>query len=1044
MTTSIYQSTDSTYNDKLYIAYAELNGGSANIYYMSKVKKPSTYDYHWRYTNTNPINDNDTFNIINNWEPTLSIPVISSYSTANYSEGQSGISNSPVTTNSPTSYNISLNKSEGNNNTITQDTGLNFNTTTGVISGTISQSTAGTYKYDITATNNGGTSNPYEITITIVDDIASPIIDYGSLTRNYTTLSPGETITPSINVASSWSISPDFPNYITFNNTNGTITVTPQSGITYNVSHIITATNTDIPPESDSKTLTFNITLALPQITGYSSTTVVEGQTVTLSPQGSYLSNASNTFNISTNTNNNGNTIVDEIGLSLNTSTGVISGTVKQQIEGTYNYTVSYSNSEGAGNDFTLTLSVQDDIDAPSINYSTTSYEFNIGTNQTIQAPTNTGGAISSWSMDSNTPLTNGLSLNTSTGVISGTITGTLTETKTFTVIASNTDNEISSATITITFKQPVPVITNYPVAHNYTEGLTDVLITPVTTNSPTSYSISLNKSEGNNNTITQDTGLSFNTTTGVISGTITQSTAGTYKYDITATNSGGTSNPYEITITIIDNIASPIIDYGSLTRNYTTLSPGETITPTINVTSSWSVSPELPSYISLNSNNGEIIVTPQSQTAYSGTHTVTATNSDSPQESDSKTFTFNITLATPQIIEYTSVSNNSISVIEGTSYTLTPSGTYLTGYGNNYTFTNTIGLTINSNTGVISGTISQNKAGTYNYTVNHSNSEGNGNDFIIAITVVDNIPDPTISYSASTYTGTVGESINIPAPTKTNVNTLSISPNLPDGLTLNADGSITGTPTSSSDALYTVTAFNNDTPTESVNTTIIITITSSVVNYTGLQVIPPMPNPSYPTSNITVGQPYVGITVSNNCYLFVYTSEPNYYSLALDKYTITNMSTSYSYTNISTTLPSLIINYSNNNLISKGQAYIGYDSSTSKLYFMIKLPNPDYNPGNIFETDSDTVYYRKEMTVMSRTNWNYNFTWSANSTFEPLPSTYSTENIENGQIFIGRTDGNIPYLIVHVPNPNNTNEKIFYEIQLSSANPDLDTSFTY
>ena len=72
------------------------------------------------------------------------------------------------------------------------------------------------------------------------------------------------------------------------------------------------------------------------------------------------------------------------------------------------------------------------------------------------------------------------------------------------------------------------------------------------------------------------------------------------------------------------------------------------------------------------------------------------------------------------------------------------------------------------------------------------------------------------------------------------------------------------------------------------------------------------------------------------------------------------------------------------------------------------------------------------------------NFTWSANSTFDPLPTTYSTENIENGQIFIGRTDGNIPYLIVRVPNPNNTNEKIFYEIQLSSANPDLDTSFTY
>ncbi len=169
------------------------------------------------------------------------------------------------------------------------------------------------------------------------------------------------------------------------------------------------------------------------------------------------------------------------------------------------------------------------------------------------------------------------------------------------------------------------------------------------------------------------------------------------------------------------------------------------------------------------------------------------------------------------------------------------------------------------------------------------------------------------------------------------------------------------------------------------------------------------MPNPSYPTSGITGGQPYMGMTPANNGNLFVYTSGSNYYSLAVDKYATTNMITSYSYTNTSTTIPSLVSGYANNTSISNGQAYIGYDSS--KLYIMVKLPNPAYDPNDPFSNAPETVYYRKEMTVMTRTNWDYTLTWSASSTFEPLPSSYNTDTLDHGQVFIGKTDGNIPYL---------------------------------
>ena len=1045
MTDTIYGSSNSTYNDKLYMAYGDINGGTKSVYYMSKVKKPETYDYEWRYTATNPIGS-DTFNVINEWGPTIPVPVINSYSTANYSEGQTINNNVPnvtVTSYGPvTSYNISLNKSN-NNTTITQDTGLNFNTTTGIISETVSQQKEGTYQYDIIATNITGDSNPYTITINISDDIPSPNISYpGSLNRSYTTLSPGETINASINVTSTWSvIGTPLPNYITLNNNNGQIVVSPQSTqVLSSTNYTIQATNNDSPSESANVTFTFEITLALPQITGYTSTTITEGQNVTLSPQGSYLSNnVPGRFSISKNTNNTNKTITEDIGLSLNTTTGVITGQVTQQKAGTYNYTVSHSNSEGNGNDFTLTINVQDDVAPPNINYSNANREFIIGTYQTISAPTNNGGTIDSWSIDNSTPLTNGLSLNTNNGVISGTITGTLTEGPyTYTIIATNTDNETNSSDITLTFKQPIPVISSYGTA-NYSEGQQNITNTPTTSNSPTSYSISFNTLNNNNATISQDTGLEINTTTGVISGNITQLTAGTYKYNIIATNSGGDSNPYLITINISDDYSTPVINYGSLTRNYTTLSPGETITPSINVGVTWSIDKAFPNYITFNDSNGQIIVNPQSTIPYSDTHTITATNSDSPQESDSKTISFNITLATPQITGYSSVSNNAITVTEGSSYTLTPSGSYLTNYGNNYTLTtNNIGLTINENTGVISGTITQNKAGSYNFTVTHNNSEGNGNDFTISVTVVDNIPDPTISYGAATYTGTAGENITIPAPTKTNVNTISISPSLPDGLTLNADGSISGTPSATSNALYTITVTNSDTPTESASTTITITIEEPAVSYPGINSVTYMPSDYATNTSYKDGQAF--FERSNNVDRFVIKLPDRLGSGSSKWYYVgTNSSppaiTGFAVNNTeTTTVAAMPSNYisglaSIENLTSTsdqpvGQLYIGTMNENNK-YLYIRVPDStSWDPGshtpgsgadyNSFSpNDKYRIVYLNEF---SSSSVNYDFTYTynhENNTIPPLPNDYNTNNdIKEGQLFIARvTDLNAKLL---------------------------------
>jgi len=87
--------------------------------------------------------------------------------------------------------------------------------------------------------------------------------------------------------------------------------------------------------------------------------------------------------------------------------------------------------------------------------------------------------------------------------------------------------------------------------------------------------------------------------------------------------------------------------------------------------------------------------------------------------------------------------------------------------------------------------------------------------------------PDQILFYNASNYKGTMNISLNIPAPTRAYVNTLSILPALPNGLIFNADGSITGKPTAISSNVYTVTAF---TSTSSITREFSITIEEVVI----------------------------------------------------------------------------------------------------------------------------------------------------------------------------------------------------------------------
>ena len=104
-------------------------------------------------------------------------------------------------------------------------------------------------------------------------------------------------------------------------------------------------------------------------------------------------------------------------GLALNTGTGVITGT-PTTVTSTANYAVSANN---AGGSTTASITIVVNDVAPAISYPGSSYTFTTEVPVAPIAPTTTGGAVASWSIDRALPT--GLTFNTTNGQIGGTPT---------------------------------------------------------------------------------------------------------------------------------------------------------------------------------------------------------------------------------------------------------------------------------------------------------------------------------------------------------------------------------------------------------------------------------------------------------------------------------------------------------------------------------------------------------------------------------------------------------------------------------------------
>jgi predicted flap endonuclease-1-like 5' DNA nuclease len=303
----------------------------------------------------------------------------------------------------------------------------------------------------------------------------------------------------------------------------------------------------------------------------------------------------------------------------------------------------------------------------------------------------------------------------------------------------------------------------------------------------------------------TLPTGITLTQGTCTISGTptVTQS-ATTYTLWV---NDSGVSDSTIVTITIDESVLDPPsilpASISVVLTNTTAMTP-ISFSNSGGAVDSWEVDPVLPDGLSLAS--GIISGTPTTvQTA--ADYTVWANNSDGAG-SAIVTITVNEFVPDPS-----SISPASISVVLTNTTAMSPiEFTNSGGIIDTWEISPALspGLTINSDNGTISGTPTT-VENAIAYTV-WANNTGGSDSAIVTITVEEMLPDPPeISYDSPVVLTQYQQMTTIvPTNTGGDVDTWEISPALSSGLTLSADGTISGIPITDENAItYTIWANN-------------------------------------------------------------------------------------------------------------------------------------------------------------------------------------------------------------------------------------------
>ncbi len=664
-------------------------------------------------------------------------------------------------------------------------TGLSWNAATATLSGTPTQS--GNFPISVTATDHStGTGAPFGKTVSYTLAISAPTITLtptstpgGAIGQAYaTTISASGGIAPYAYAISTGSL----PTGLSLNTASGAISGTPTAAGTFNFT----------VRASDANSFTATQTYSIG----------VGGPTLTLTPATIPAAAAASLYNVTFSAG--GGTApysyslvagVLPSGISLNTATGVLSGTTVQA--GNFSITVRATDSTtGTGAPFSVQSAYTLVVSAPII--ALTPATVPVGTvAASYSATISAGGGVAPYAYSiTSGALPAGLSLNGATGALSG--TPTAAGSFNFSVKATDANSFTGTQAYTVSIAAATVVLNPATLPGVTAETAYSSTLTASGGTAPYTFAITSGS---------LPSGISLNTATGVLSGTTMA--AGTFTVTIRATDSSsGTGAPFSASRNYTLAVAAPAIS----------LTPGSVASGTVATSYSASISASggvapytysisagtLPAGVSLNASTGLLSGTPTA----AGTFNVTIKAVDANSFSGTQAYSLvigsaTLTLTPATLANLTAEAAYSATLVAGggtAPYTFAISGGTLPS-----------GLTLNAATGVLSGTSNQSVNFSVTISVTDS-STGAGAPFSVSHTYALNVGAPTITLTPGTlaaakanvaFSQQFGASGGI-APYAYTISAGA----LPAGLTLNAaTGVLSGTPSVAGSFAFTVLA---------------------------------------------------------------------------------------------------------------------------------------------------------------------------------------------------------------------------------------------
>ncbi|MCC6237105.1 MAG: putative Ig domain-containing protein [Dehalococcoidia bacterium] len=500
-------------------------------------------------------------------------------------------------------------------------------------------------------------------------------------------------------------------------------------------------------------------------------------------------------------------------GLTLNTSTGAITGT--PSASGTANFSARVTDSANVTTTKALSITVSGSGVLTVVTASLPGATQNDAYNETLTAAGGSGSYT--WTLSGGTTLPTGLSLSTA-GVISGTPTGT--GTSTFTVQV--TDGAAASTTkqLSITVSSVVDITTTSLPSATAGNGYVQAL-TSTGGAAPIIWSIASGSLPA---------GISLSGGAGVISGVATAT--GTFNITLQAQDANGVQDTQAVSLTVNApssvNITTTTLPNGIVNNSFTyVLQRTGGVAPF-----TWSVtSGSLPAWLALDPSSGLLTGTPTaSASAVTFTVQVQAGNGAGGTTVDTQVLSVSVGQAGAPDITTTSLPDATQNVAY--SQTLSRSGgtspwtwTLVSG-----SLPSGLGL---SSTGVISGTPTTLE--TRSFTVRLTDGDGRTDEqtLSIAVSTTGGLNITTTSLSNGTQNSFYSQTLSRTGGTSPFTWTL-ISGSLPSGLGLSSTGVISGTPTVLQTSSFTVRVTDNNGTIDEQALSITVTTTGNVVDNGG------------------------------------------------------------------------------------------------------------------------------------------------------------------------------------------------------------------